>query len=153
MSPTDNILLNPVPELTDALRTNAWGLGEGSSVVIADCFPITPEDVDSVRSEVKQSGGSKRVVGKAKVVTLEGEHLVVLLDQRGFTIESNTGVMGLPTQTYETLEALLIAISPLYVEAMTREIGRRFEGYSGAQSVAMSTEEEKAAEGGGEVWR
>jgi hypothetical protein len=61
--------------------------------------------------------------------------------------------MGLPTQTYETLEALLIAISPLYVEAMTREIGRRFEGYSGAQSVAMSTEEEKAAEGGGEVWR
>ena len=86
MSPTNNILLNPVPELTDALRTNAWGLGEGSSVVIADCFPITPEDVDSVRSEVKESGGSKRIVGKAKVVTLEGEHLVVLLDQRGFTV-------------------------------------------------------------------
>lgn len=119
MSPTDNILLNPVPELTDALRTNAWGLGEGSSVVIADCFPITPEDVDSVRSEVKQSGGSKRVVGKAKVVTLEGEHLVVLLDQRGFTVSRLSlsppvpSVLGFKSPTiYQTPWSSLLVLPP-----------------------------------------
>lgn len=83
---TSNILLNPVPEFTAALKTNIWGINQDSEVIITDCFPVTPEDIDSVRSEVESKGRSDRVVGKARVVTLEGDVMVVVLDQRGFTV-------------------------------------------------------------------
>ena len=86
MSSTDNILLNPVPELTTALQTNTWGIDPSSEIIVADCFPITPEDVESVRTEVKSKGASVRVVGKARIVNLEGVTMIVVLDQRGFTV-------------------------------------------------------------------
>lgn len=38
-----------------------------------------------------------------------------------------------PNQTYESIEALLIAISPSYVSAMTAEIQRRFADHDFGQ--------------------
>lgn len=90
MSSTENILLNPIPELTAALQTNTWGIDPSSEIIVADCFPITPEDVDSVRNEVKEKGASGRVVGKARIVSLEGTSMVVVLDQRGFTVRNSS---------------------------------------------------------------
>jgi hypothetical protein len=61
--------------------------------------------------------------------------------------------------TYESLEAMLIGLSPAYVEAMTREITRRFEMEAGGGAVIEDTlvepteEETKAAEAGSEVWQ
>jgi hypothetical protein len=86
MSSTDNILLDPIPELTAALQTNTWGIDPSSEIIVAECFPITPEDIESVKSEVKSRGGSKRVVGKARIVNLERVTMIVVLDQRGFTV-------------------------------------------------------------------
>jgi hypothetical protein len=73
-------------------------------------------------------------------------------------IESASDTTGkvYPKNTYETLEALLIATSPLYVEAMTREVSRRFEGFSqtNEDEAANSTaEEERVAEDGARPWR
>lgn len=99
MSSSDNILLNPIPELTAALRTNAWGIDASSEVLIADCFPITPEDVEAVRAEVAQRGSSARVVGKARIAILEGVVMVVQLDQRGFTVRP---VFYLPSTSNST---------------------------------------------------
>ena len=46
-------------------------------------------------------------------------------------IDPAIGTLTHPQQTYESLETLLIAISPKYVQAMTAEVGKRFEGYQG----------------------
>jgi hypothetical protein len=54
---------------------------------------------------------------------------------------------------------MLIGVSPAYVEAMTREITRRFEMEAGGGGVVEDTinepsaEETKAAENGSEVWK
>jgi len=54
---------------------------------------------------------------------------------------------------------MLIGLSPAYVEAMTREITRRFEMEAGGGAVIEDTlvepteEESRAAEAGGEVWQ
>lgn len=84
---TSNLLLEPVPELTIALRNNAWGIKPESTVLVTECFPVTSEDLESVKDEAKQKGGSSsRVKGKARVVTLEGDSLTVVLGQGGFTV-------------------------------------------------------------------
>lgn len=64
-----------------------------------------------------------------------------------------------PSTTYESLEAMLIGVSPAYVEAMTKEITKRFEMEGGA-GAALSDEgqepsqaEIKDAEAGSEVWK
>ena len=60
-----------------------------------------------------------------------------------------------PGTTYETLEAMLIAVSPGYVQAMGTEVGERLKGYGGesreGESSEPTTEEIKIAEGG-EGW-
>ena len=60
-----------------------------------------------------------------------------------------------PGTTYETLEAMLIAVSPGYVQAMGTEVGERFKGYGGESGEGVgrepSKEEIKVAEGG-EGW-
>lgn len=61
-----------------------------------------------------------------------------------------------PTTTYESLEGMLISVSPAYVEAMTREITRRFEMEAPApdQEGQGPTEAQiKEAEAGSEVWK
>jgi hypothetical protein len=63
-----------------------------------------------------------------------------------------------PITTYESLEAMLIGVSPAYVEAMTREITRRFEMEAGGgvvdEEIEEPTEEEtKAAHDGNQVWK
>lgn len=95
---SSNFLLEPIPELTTALRNNAWGIQPESTVIVTECFPVTPEDVESVREESnKQGGSSSRVKGKAKVVTLEGEALTVVLGQGGFTVSYCQGLSS-PSQ-------------------------------------------------------
>lgn len=48
----------------------------------------------------------------------------------------------------------MIATSPLYVEAMAREVSKRFEGFSRVEDGLGSTaEEERAAEDGAGPWR
>ena len=61
-----------------------------------------------------------------------------------------------PETTYESLDAMLIAVSPGYVEAMGQEVGRRFEGFKpvnkeGRDGAQTSREEVREAEGG-EGW-
>jgi len=54
---------------------------------------------------------------------------------------------------------MLIGLSPAYVEAMTKEITRRFEMEAGGGAVVEDTlqeptdEEVKAAQAGSEVWK
>ena len=87
MSHPSNILVDPIPELATALKTNSWGIDPTSAILVASSFPITPDDVESVKLESKSSGRtSTRVVGKARIVTLEGDEMIVQLDQRGFTV-------------------------------------------------------------------
>jgi hypothetical protein len=73
---------------------------------------------------------------------------------------STTGTKTYPNATYESLEALLIAHSPAYVQAMTREIERRFaEGDFGQADEPLAEgehEETKArllAGRGPTIWR
>lgn len=61
-----------------------------------------------------------------------------------------------PRSTYETLEAMLIAISPGYVAAMSSEVGRRFEGFtkeSGREEGATAGREDVRVAEGGEGWQ
>jgi hypothetical protein len=77
-----------------------------------------------------------------------------------YQLESATSTTNkvYPVETYESLEAMLIGVSPAYVEAMTKEITRRFEMEAGGGGVVEdilqepTAEEVKAAEAGSEVW-
>ena len=53
-----------------------------------------------------------------------------------------------PGGTYETLEALLIAISPLYVQAMSNEVAKRFQGFVQEESEDEKGEDSSAADPG-----
>lgn len=58
-------------------------------------------------------------------------------------IEATTSIgKTYPNQTYESLEGLLIGVSPAYVTAMTAEIQRRFSTHDFGQM------DEEVAEGG-----
>lgn len=85
--PPSNILTDPVAELTEAIRTNLFGLDPTSTVLLEQSFPITAEDKEAIRVEsLKKQSTSERVVGKARVVLLEGDGLEITLDQRGYTV-------------------------------------------------------------------
>ncbi|WVQ83034.1 hypothetical protein IAT38_005172 [Cryptococcus sp. DSM 104549] len=134
--PTSNILLNPLSELTAALASSSFGIlpPPTSRPLEEVCFPLTPEDLKSVEEESRRIRGiSERVVGRAKVGLLAGEgEVVVKLDRSGWTIEQAQGGPELKAKlgrTYESLETLLIDASKAYVEAMNKEIWKRFEGH------------------------
>jgi len=180
-SPSD-ILLDPIPELESALRTNAFGINPSTSRVIhCSSFPITPEDKQRIASDSASSGTTgTEVVAAAEIGLLEGGIAQITLDRRGYTVRppsrANSSVLELgiwvwayvdqlenvintdgktfPSTTYESLEAMLIAVSPGYVEAIGREVGNRFEGFTRESAVAdggegqASQEEVRVAEGG-----
>ena len=84
---SSNILLDPIPELTEVLRTNAFGILPSSHVIIEISFPNTEEDKASIREESAKSGlTSERVVARAKIGLLEGGEIEVTLDRRGYTV-------------------------------------------------------------------
>ena len=83
---SSNILLDPIPELTQALKTNSFGISS-SEVILEQSFPHTPEDKASVREESSKTGKtSERVVARARIGLLEGGEIEVVLDQRGYTV-------------------------------------------------------------------
>ncbi|ODN81838.1 hypothetical protein L202_02201 [Cryptococcus amylolentus CBS 6039] len=143
--PPTNVLLNPLPELISALASNAFGIrpGPDSGVVEEATWPRTEEDVKLIRARLGRNGlleekdGEEKVRGKVKVGLIGGEgDLVVVLDQRGWTIESAQGPASTTSKigtTYESLETLLIATSKSYAEAMNQEIWKRFEGFTGRE--------------------
>ncbi|RSH90972.1 hypothetical protein EHS25_010148 [Saitozyma podzolica] len=130
MSPVPtSLLLDPLPELLSALSSNAWGLGPSPSRILPQAsFPLTETDRAEVLRETRETGRtSTRVVGRAEVGVEEGV-MGVVLDRRGFTVESGSTPHLAPFvgRTYESFEALLIGVSPVYVRKMTEEVGRRF---------------------------
>ncbi|WVQ73266.1 hypothetical protein IAR50_002834 [Cryptococcus sp. DSM 104548] len=151
--PPTNILLNPLPELSSALASNAFGIRPGphSGIVEADTWPRTDEDFKLVKARLgpdgllKETEGEQRVRGTVRVGLVGGEgDLVVVLDQRGWTIDSAQGPPPTTSKigtTYESLETLLIATSKSYVEAMNQEIWKRFEGFQGREDHEEHTEE------------
>lgn len=85
-STSNNLLLDPLSELTAATSHNAFGLSpdpNATSVILDQTFPITPEDKAAVAAN---RGEDERVVARAKVGLLEGEEVVVVLDRRGYTV-------------------------------------------------------------------
>ncbi|ORY25946.1 hypothetical protein BCR39DRAFT_542682 [Naematelia encephala] len=134
-----NLLIDPLAELTSAIRSNSFGILPTSTPIIERSFPITPEDKEAIKSESMSLGKpSSRAVARARVELLEGGSVEIVLDQRGYTLEQATSLDGSnthPTGTYESLDTLLIAISPGYVQAMGAEVGKRFEGYTGRDQV------------------
>jgi len=137
--PPSNILLDPLTELTQSLSENAFGISPSSTVLANPeyTFPITPQDKEGVKRESREKGRTMdRVRARCRVGLLEGGVVEVVLDQRGYTIAQLESVpttegRSFPHETYESLEALLIAISPAYVEAMAREVGKRLEAVAG----------------------
>ncbi|WVR06472.1 hypothetical protein IAU60_003503 [Kwoniella sp. DSM 27419] len=127
---SENILLNPLPELRAALASTSFGTA--SYTVLEDrSFPLTEEDLKTVRDESRKSGTtSVRVVACADVVLKKDEGQVrVRVDRRGWTVEQATGsqeVTSRQGRTYESLETLLIDVSRAYTEAMNDEIWKRF---------------------------
>ena len=175
---TSNLLMDPIEELQQVLSINSFGLAPSpaTQILLENSFPITDEDKVTVAQEAVQKGVTdSRVKCRAKVGLLEGDILEVSLDSRGYTVgsvkslansadeqlESATSTTNrtYPVATYESLEAMLIGLSPAYVEAMTREITRRFEMEAGGGAVVEDTlvepteEETKAAQAGSEVWQ
>ncbi|KAK8858703.1 hypothetical protein IAR55_002932 [Kwoniella newhampshirensis] len=154
----NNILLDPIPELRQAFTTNSFGL-DSFAVNETDSFPRTKKEVEQVLKELRVSGGDvlgvemekkmemelkMKIVGRGWVKLLGGEgEGVVRLDKGGWTLESSTG--SLPPskigKTYESLETLLIDVSPAYVRAMNDEIWKRFEGHP----ALVPSEEEGSA--------
>ncbi|WWC62729.1 uncharacterized protein I303_105326 [Kwoniella dejecticola CBS 10117] len=147
-SPNINILLNPIPEVRAALSSNAFGISS-SRIIEETSFPITAEDVESVKRESSSSGvTSTRVVGRMQIRLLSEEGTIgVKLDRSGWTLESadeSSSMRAKIDTTYESLETLLIDISPAYVKAMNDEIWKRFgieKGDSGdhVEDVAAQT--------------
>ncbi|WVQ96613.1 hypothetical protein IAU59_003718 [Kwoniella sp. CBS 9459] len=85
----DNILLNPLYELRQTLSSIAFGI-TSSRIRLAESFPTTELELDSVRKESKELGRtSGRVVGRAEIRLKAQEGTVgVRLDAAGWTIES-----------------------------------------------------------------
>ncbi|ORX37277.1 hypothetical protein BD324DRAFT_625528 [Kockovaella imperatae] len=145
---SSNILTDPIPELEQALKTNLFGIQPSSHVMLDRSFPHTAEDKAAIVEESKKTGRtSDRAVARARIMLLDGGgigEMEVVLDQRGYTVERiSDAASNLHTylqQTYESLETLLIAVSPAYVQAMTMEVSKRFEGFSGRPE--NSTEED-----------
>ncbi|KAK4684983.1 hypothetical protein P7C73_g5182, partial [Tremellales sp. Uapishka_1] len=127
--PPTHLLLDPVTELSTSLSLNAFGLK--TYVVLTDqSYPFTDADKATVLQDAMQTGAvAKEIRAKGRIEVLEGGEVGLELDMRGWTIESATGApspyLG---KTYESLEAMLIEISPGYMEAMQLEVMRRFEG-------------------------
>ena len=87
---SSNILLDPIPELAEALRTNAFGILPTSHIVIESSFPNTEEDKASVREESAKTGQtSARAVARAKIGLLKEGEIEVTLDKRGYTVSSS----------------------------------------------------------------
>ncbi|WWC88515.1 uncharacterized protein L201_003426 [Kwoniella dendrophila CBS 6074] len=128
---SDNILLDPLPEIRAALKSNEFGISS-SSIDEASSFPITNEDLDLVQKESRSTGTtSQKVVGKAQIVLLDSEGIIgIRLDRSGWTVEfiekGSSSITSKIHKTYESLETLLIDISPSYGKAMNDEIWKRF---------------------------
>jgi hypothetical protein len=89
-----NILLDPLPELTQAIKINLFGLDPSSSTLPAESYPSTPEEVQLVKASTsRRTALPKEIRAKAKIILLEGDILDVVLDQRGYTVCVN-GVWG-----------------------------------------------------------
>nr|ODN85390.1 hypothetical protein L203_05006 [Cryptococcus depauperatus CBS 7841] len=141
---SQNILLNPLSEIVQALQTNSFGiLPEPHSQPLVDqTFPIAKEDMEKVKQVMSQTQGhrlveNQNIIGKCKVGLLDKTVLVIRLDQSGWngpeqleSIENNEKIQDKLGNTYESLETLLIDVSPEYVEAMNKEIWKRFEGHA-----------------------
>ncbi|EJT49390.1 hypothetical protein A1Q1_01485 [Trichosporon asahii var. asahii CBS 2479] len=151
--PPDNILEDPLGELDAALKSHAFGLAS-YQLRPEVSYPRTDDEKAKVRDEAKAEGHTPEgVAGRAHLVLLKNEgEADILLDQRGYTvshpntclehsgagscggrwlivqIEKTTAQQPLLSSTFESLDALLIALSPAYQEAMQEELLRRFEG-------------------------
>ncbi|GMK53693.1 hypothetical protein CspeluHIS016_0102790 [Cutaneotrichosporon spelunceum] len=126
--PPDNILEDPIGELEAALRAHAFGIDHHSCVLVDQSFPQTAAERALVASEARETKQtSDQVHARAKLVFLENEgEAEVVLDQRGYTIDNTTTSTQLTSHTFESLDALLIAISPAYVRAMNDAVAARF---------------------------
>lgn len=81
-----NILLDPVSELTAALKQHAFGI-QSSELVLDQSFPLTTDDKQAVASSSKSSGRTdERVRAAADIRPVEGGEIHVVLDQRGYTV-------------------------------------------------------------------
>ncbi|WVO18147.1 hypothetical protein L204_105850 [Cryptococcus depauperatus] len=137
---SQNILLNPLSEIVQALQTNSFGiLPEPHSQPLVDqTFPIAKEDMEKVKQVISQTQDhrpveNQNIIGKCKVGLLDKTVLVIRLDQSGWNLESienNEKIQDKLGNIYESLETLLIDVSPEYVEAMNKEIWKRFEGHA-----------------------
>nr|ODN89845.1 LOW QUALITY PROTEIN: hypothetical protein L204_06122 [Cryptococcus depauperatus CBS 7855] len=154
---SQNILLNPLSEIVQALQTNSFGiLPEPHSQPLVDqTFPIAKEDMEKVKQVISQTQDhrpveNQNIIGKCKVGLLDKTVLVIRLDQSGWnsfspilstcndtkgpeqleSIENNEKIQDKLGNIYESLETLLIDVSPEYVEAMNKEIWKRFEGHA-----------------------
>ncbi|KAL0255802.1 hypothetical protein I308_100611 [Cryptococcus tetragattii IND107] len=133
---SDCILLDPLPEINAALSSSSFGIlpAPDSQPLLEQTFPRTAEELKSVREESDRSHEiSERVVGMCRVGLLDGEgHVLVRLDRAGWTIETADGERHVTNKigtTYESMESLLISASKKYVEAMNKEIWKRFENH------------------------
>ncbi|KAK6908051.1 hypothetical protein I203_102052 [Kwoniella mangroviensis CBS 8507] len=130
--PSTNILLDPIPEIRAALKSNSFGISS-SRIIEESSFPVTRQDLESIKDESRSTGTtSVRVVGRAEFQLLGEEGKVgVRLDRSGWTVEtiqesSSSQIHQKLNKTYESLESLLIDISELYVREMNNEIWKRF---------------------------
>ncbi|BEJ14068.1 hypothetical protein CspHIS471_0312420 [Cutaneotrichosporon sp. HIS471] len=126
--PPDNILEDPIGELDAAIRSHAFGIDPLSHALVDQSFPRTNAERVSVASQVRATKQTTdRVHARAKIVLLEKEgEAEVVLDQRGYTIENTTASVQVTSHTFESLDALLIALSPAYVRAMNDAVAARF---------------------------
>lgn len=84
--PPDNILLDPLPELTAALESHAFGL-TSFSILTGESYPRNEQEREAVRAQHASTGGTEGVVGRARLVLLAGEGVVLVrFDQRGYTV-------------------------------------------------------------------
>ncbi|WWD05009.1 hypothetical protein V865_003080 [Kwoniella europaea PYCC6329] len=130
--PSSNILLDPIPEIRAALKSNSFGISS-SHIIEENSFPLTQQDLESVKDESRSTGTTGvRVVGRAEFQLLGEEGKVgVRLDRSGWTVEtiresSPSQIHQKLNKTYESLESLLIDISESYVREMNNEIWKRF---------------------------
>ncbi|CAK9780665.1 hypothetical protein CC85DRAFT_330278 [Cutaneotrichosporon oleaginosum] len=126
--PPSNILEDPIGELEAAIRAHAFGIDPLSHVLVGQSYPRTNAERIAVASEARSNKQTPESVrARAKVVLLENEgEAEIVLDQRGYTIESTTATTDLTARTFESFDALLIALSPAYVRAMNAAVAARF---------------------------
>ncbi|OCF72797.1 hypothetical protein I204_06026 [Kwoniella mangroviensis CBS 8886] len=87
--PSTNILLDPIPEIRAALKSNSFGISS-SRIIEESSFPVTRQDLESIKDESRSTGTtSVRVVGRAEFQLLGEEGKVgVRLDRSGWTVTS-----------------------------------------------------------------